>query len=113
MKKIRAARPSHIAFSKMVAAMVDEPKSIEELVEVSGLCVTTVRHYVLTLRRERAVRVAEWQSDRRSHLSVAAYQVGSGGDAAKPKAQKTAAGDRWRDWENRRLLAQAFGLVAA
>lgn len=109
--KYRAARPAHLAISKMVAAMVDSPKSIEDLVEASGLCVTTVRHYVLTLRREKAVRVAEWQADRRGHLSVAGYQVGSKADAQRPKPSPTAATERWRAWEKRFQANEPFRLL--
>lgn len=110
---MKPCRPSHIAISKMVAAMVSGPQSIEDLVEASGLCVTTVRHYVLTLRKEKAVRVAEWQADRRGHLSVAGYAMGNRPDAPKPVRGLSEAGKRWKDWESRKNQAQVLRLIAA
>jgi hypothetical protein len=97
----------------MVAAMVKEPQSIEDLIEVSGLCVTTVRHYVLTLRREKAVCIAEWQADRRGHLSVAAYKVGNRPDATKPKNDRNDAGKRWQAWEQKQMQKALMQRIAA
>lgn len=110
---MRVARPAHLAIAKMLAAMIEEPKSIEDLVEASGLCVTTVRHYVLTLRKEKAVRVAEWQADRRGHLSVAAYQVGNAPDKKRVRETPSEATLRWRQWEQRRNQVEALRLLAA
>jgi hypothetical protein len=109
----RAARPSHIALSKMVAAMVSEPQSIDDLVEVSGLCVTTVRHYVLTLRKEKGVRIAEWQASRRGHLAVAAYAIGNRPDAVRPKNERNDAGKRWQAWEQKQAQKALMQRIAA
>lgn len=84
---IRPSRCGHIAIGKMLAALLDGPQSVEELVEASGLCSTTVRHYVLTFRKLKAVRIAEWQPDRRNRLTVPAYAIGKGRDAVRKVAR--------------------------
>lgn len=112
MSKIRPDRIAHISVAKLIAAMSAAPTSIEDLAEASGLCITTVRHYVIALRKEGAAFVGEYQADRRGNLSVKGYSIGKGKDAAKPKATPTAASSRWRAWADRRQQATTLRLIA-
>lgn len=112
MKQKVPSRAMHIAIGKMLGAMVQAPQSIQDLVEVSGLNVTTVRHYVIAWRKAKAVYVAEWQADQRSHLSIAAYSLGSKKDAVRQRG-KTPAAIRWKQWEEKKAQQVLMQRLAA
>lgn len=76
-------RVGHVAIAKMIAAMSKTPATVEDIVQASGLCDVTVRAYVLTFRKEKAIRVAEWHLDARGRQSRPAYLLGGGPDAKK------------------------------
>lgn len=76
-------RPGHVAVAKMLAAMSKSPATVEDIVKASGLCEVTVRAYILTFRKEKAIRVAEWYLDSRGRQTRPAYLLGGGPDAKK------------------------------
>lgn len=80
-------RISHLSLVRMIKAMQEEPLTVYELAEASGLTPVTVRQYVLTMHREKACHVGHWEQDGRGRYSTAAYVLGKGKDAAKPKAR--------------------------
>lgn len=77
-------RISHIAIAHMFGALMSgQPQSVEDLVHASGLCDTTVRHYIKTFRRMKVIRIARWTVGKNGRLNLAMYAPGSGKDAAR------------------------------
>lgn len=86
MRARRPTRPGHLAVCKLFAALLEGPQTIAELVDVSGLCDTTVSGYVRALRREGAAHISCWRLDERDRLTVPVYALGKGRDAARRHA---------------------------
>ena len=80
----RTRRPLNaIAAARLVGMLLHDACSLDELIDETGLCRTTVSHYVRALRREHAVYVGHWERDRLGRLTVAHWRLGSGTDAEK------------------------------
>ena len=79
----KRSRVGHMAVAMLMAAMLDGPKTYAELCEASGLNQTSVRGYIMALRKFKAARIAEWQTDSRNRLTVAAFALGKGTDAVR------------------------------
>lgn len=74
-----------MAVGTMIAALCEAPYSAQELAELSGLTIQTVRHYLNTLKKVGAVHIAEWHEDPHGARSIRAYMVGNNPDAKKPQ----------------------------
>lgn len=89
MRKMNAKRTA-----QMISMLLEDAYTIKQLSETVGLRNNVVREYVNAMRntKPRLVRVAEWVEGRAGirPLWVAAYQIASGKDAARP-AKKSGA----------------------
>lgn len=76
-----------VCLAKMIAALVDGPCTADELVDVSGLAKATVYAYMRAMRKEGAVYISGWESDRMGRDAHMIYKLGRGTD--KPRRTKT------------------------
>ena len=88
-KEMRGA----IQFAKLVGLLLVPPKgeaglSYDDLADLTGLHVHTVRRYVLAMREARPRRVAYisgWDLDVRGNPSIRLFRLGDKADTPRPK----------------------------
>ena len=86
-KEMRGA----VLFAKLIGLLMlpdSEPgRSYNELAEESGLCVHTVRRYVLAMReaRPKVAYICGWDLDVRGNPSIRLFKLGNKRDAPRPK----------------------------
>lgn len=97
------------AYAVAIAALMDGECTIAELVQESGLGVTTVRKLVAALRRREIVYVAAWEKDRAGRSSIAAYAIGRGHRDVRRPSGKSAKQRKTEYDARRRLLALERG----
>lgn len=99
MRKMNAKRTA-----RMVSMLLEDAYTIKQLSEAIDLSENVVREYVYALRntKPRLVRVAEWVEGRAGirPIWVAAYQLASGKDAARPP--KKSGAERCREYRQRK-----------
>lgn len=101
-------RLNAVSIAKLIKAMQEEAVTVHELVEVTGLCLFTVRHYVLTLHREQACHIKHWEQDSRGRFTTPAYTLGVGKDAKRPKMSESERAKRYRAKLAHAALLQAM-----
>jgi DNA-binding IclR family transcriptional regulator len=106
------SRVGHLAVGMLIAALMDGPKTQEELSEDTGLNRTTVRGYLQTFRKLKVAHIAEWQPDARNRMTVAAWKLGKGKDAVRRAAKRDNAA-RMRDYATRKKMNNVLHLLAA
>jgi predicted ArsR family transcriptional regulator len=109
--KCGASRIGHICIAKMIGALLHGPQTVAELSELSGLSEYTVRRYVTALRKERAVHIDSWEEDSAGRVTAAAYCLGDGTDAKRPKRPRSNA-IRMRQYRERRRQAAMNNALA-
>ena len=110
--KIKPSRVGHIAVMQMAYALHTGPQTVADLIELTGLCSTTLRHYVLTGRKQKVLYVAEWHADERGRLTAPAYAFGKKHDAARTPMKRDNA-ERMRAYAQRDKFNQTLHLLAA
>ena len=106
------SRVGHLAVGMLIAALMDGPKTQEELSEDTGLNRTTVRGYLQTFRKLKVAHIAEWQPDARNRMTIAAWKLGKGKDAIRRPAKRDNAA-RMRSYALRKKMNNVLHLLAA
>lgn len=102
-------RINAVSLSKFIVAMQDAPCTYADLVEATGLCKVTVRHYLLALHKEGGCHIVGWEKNSRGADTAAVFVLGRGRD--KPRERKTCA-DRsraYREKVNHLAMIRATG----
>lgn len=73
-----------VLFARMLTMMRDDPCTVSDIVEETGLHPTTVREYCRELHKHRIISVASWIILPLSKTRVPVYQLGDQRDAKKP-----------------------------
>lgn len=93
----------------MLQALLDGPHTYEELAEVCGLHVQTIRRWLVPFRRpttdghDRLVRIAEWRPDKLGITRRPAFAWGSARDAKRTPLSNA---ERQRRVRQRRKMAR-------
>jgi predicted ArsR family transcriptional regulator len=95
-------RTGHIALGKFLALLLDEPSTVDEIAEYSGLSTQTIRSYIRTWRKEQIIYVAGWQEDTRGRLTHKSYQLGRSADVPRPRVRLSQAERARRQRERRK-----------
>jgi len=93
-KPIKRRRINAVSVTLMLKMLQEGPATVHDLREPTGLCLFTVRGYVLTMYREGVIRIAEWEQDSRGRYVTAAYVMGPGKDCKKPAPKNRSALNR-------------------
>lgn len=101
-------RLNAVSIAKLIKAMQEEAVTVHELVEVTGLCLFTVRHYVLTMHREQVCHIKHWEQDSRGRFTTPAYTLGAGKDAKKPKVSESERAKKYRARQKQAAFLQAM-----
>jgi DNA-binding transcriptional ArsR family regulator len=81
----------------ILRALTEEPSSVAELMEISGLSKCTVQNYLLALRKAKLIYVAAWESDPNGRMNTPCYKWGSDkSDVKKPMMTKAEIAKRYR-----------------
>lgn len=108
MRKMNAKRTA-----QMVSMLLEDAYTIKQLSEAIDLSENVVREYVYALRntKPRLVRVAEWVEGRAGirPIWVAAYQLASGKDAARPP--KKSGAERCREYRQRKRAKKVQAIL--
>jgi len=91
---IKRRRINAVSVTLMLKMLQYGPETVHDLREATGLCVITVRNYVLTMHREGVVRIAHWEQDSRGRYVTKAYVMGPGKDVKKPAPKNRSALNR-------------------
>jgi predicted transcriptional regulator len=78
-------RVGAIAIAKMLALVMEECYSVEEISEECGLAVQTIRRYMKELYKNKVIHIADWTEDVRGIRTVKVWGFGDKPDAEKPK----------------------------
>lgn len=105
-------RCGHLCVAKMLKALTEGDQTVEDLVEVSGLCDVTVRAYVLTFRKEKAIHVSGWDVDRRGRVTRPAYSIGEKKDVVR-KVVPINGAERARKYRERKRISRIMLALAA
>jgi predicted ArsR family transcriptional regulator len=96
-------RTGHIALGKFLALLLgDEPSTVDDISEHSGLSPQTIRSYIRTWRKEGIIFVAAWEEDTRGRMTHKAYQLGRSADVPRPRVRLSPAERARRQRERRR-----------
>lgn len=99
-------RNNPLKMEQMRTALVEKPRTYDELAEISGLSKIAVARWVHQHRTESVglIHISGYAKDVRGRLFVPQFSWGAGSDAQRPGYQRTAA-DRMRDMRARRTAA--------
>lgn len=106
-------RVNCIALTKMVKAMQEGPHTLHDMVEVTGLAIMTVRHYVLSMHAEQVVHIDHWEQDSRDRYTTPAYVMGPGKDAKRPVVGQKESNRRYRARQQMKRVLDALQGTAA
>lgn len=84
----KPVRLGALSMAKVVRALLDKPRSVPELMDVSGLSTNTVHEYMRALRKEGVVHIGAWRRDATGRESLRVFKFGPGKDAARAKKSK-------------------------
>lgn len=104
-------RINALSVVKMMRALQADACTTHELVEVSGLCLVTVRRYVLTLHSEGVAYIEHWEQDRRGTYTTPAYRLGCHKDAVRPKKSQSLRCKEWRARKKHQAVTAALAGV--
>lgn len=80
-------RINAIALSKLIVTMQDMPCTYHDLVDATGLNITTIRHYLLALHKEGGCYICGWEKNSRGIDCTPVFSLGRGRD--KPRERKS------------------------
>lgn len=95
MKKV--IRVNAIAIAEMLKAAQEGIYTSNELVEISGLSINTVRGYMSVLHKAGVVHICDWEEDPRGNRTRKVFKLGKGKDAPKPKLSMQEVNRRYRE----------------
>lgn len=84
-RRKNSVRVNATAVAQMIGRMIQEPATAFELVEISGLSLNTVRHYLNALRKAKAAYIYDWTECRTGVRTTKVWAVGDKPDAKKPQ----------------------------
>jgi transcription initiation factor IIE alpha subunit len=87
MPTIKRHLANATAFATVISAMLDEPMTVAELQEITGLHVNTTRKLVNALHG-KVTFIERWTTDSLGRYMVAEYRVGRKPDAKKPEGAR-------------------------
>lgn len=102
----------HIALGHLISALLEGEQTVPDLHERTGLCASSLRHYMQVFRQMRLVYVAGWHCDKRGRLTVRAYSLGREKDAIK-KVTPINRAELARKYRARKRQQQMIQLLAA
>jgi DNA-binding IclR family transcriptional regulator len=80
----RQTKIGALSVAKLIACLIENPSTLEELTEASGLRPQTARNYLMAMHRERCLHVASWDMDGRGGYTRKVWRLGYGVDAKRP-----------------------------
>lgn len=98
-----------IAQAQMIRMLLEEPHSLTEIAEETGLHYVTVCGYTRALHRAGALHIAGWGEDRRGRSCVKLYKLGRGRDVKRTPLTQA---DRQRRARAKKRMATLLGLVS-
>lgn len=98
-----------IAQAHMIKMLLEEPHSLTEIAEETGLHYVTVCDYTRALHKVGAAHIAGWDEDRRGRACVKLYKLGKGKDV---KRQPVTAAERQRRARAKKQMAKLLGVAA-
>lgn len=102
--------PELVALAPVIQALIDEPRTIQELCEIGGHARGTINRLIAHCRDIKFVRVAEWNVAI-SGPPYPSFAIGSAADAKRPKPMGNT--EACRRYMERRKQALHFGKLAA
>lgn len=103
-----------MSFALMMDALTDDACSIPELMEHTGLHVTTVRDYTRELHKLGVIHIAAWEKDDFNRYNVRFYALGRKKDVPKPAPSKgSVRAKAYRAAKQNRLIPFAIAGVLA
>lgn len=76
------------AYSYVIAALVDGPRTRPELMEVSGVGGSLASRLIDALRARGVLYVSGWAPDARGYLTIKEYSLGRGQDVPCPRMSR-------------------------
>lgn len=102
-------RLTHVLYAKLVRALIDGPCTYEDLVDETGLHVTTLVSAIRALRNEKLVRVCDWLPNGRDVRCVMVFEWAPGKrDVPMPRMTVAQRAKRYRDNTAKRALTQGM-----
>ena len=87
-RRKNSVRVNATCVAQMIGRMIEEPSTIYELIEISGLSLNTVRLYLNTLKKAKAVYIHDWTENRFGVRTTKVWAIGNKPDAKKPPRKK-------------------------
>jgi hypothetical protein len=105
-------RLNALSAAKAIARLIDpqNPATLADLIEATGLSLVTLRRYVHALHAEGVAYIAAWEHDSTGRPTIPAYALGGKRDAQRPKKPKSLTN---KEQHERRKLAKMLGLQRA
>ena len=85
MTRRAPVRINALVVGKLVAHMQQNPTSVHDAMEITGLGLKAARGFLLRLHAEKAARVVAWELDSLNRYTTKVYLLERGPDAKKPK----------------------------
>ena len=95
-------RLNALAFALMVKAVYQQPRTLHEIAEITGLHLWTVRHYIKALHQQELLHITKWDKDGLGRDVTPYWSFGLGIDV--PREHKTGA---QKQRERRKRLREA------
>lgn len=93
-------RMQPILYARMLVMMRDDPCTVADLVEETGLHIKTVREFTRQMHQHRIISVASWVIVPLSRTRVPVFKLGDDRDAKRPPPLP--ASIRQMNWRRRR-----------
>lgn len=92
----KVIRLNAITNAQLIKYLLEGIYTNQELSEITGLCVRTIRTYVSAMHKAGALHISSWKKDSIGHYSMCVYKIGEGKDAKKPKMTDSEIRKRYR-----------------
>ena len=115
MAQKKPIRLNALSCALLMRALIDEPCTVRELMDVSGLARHTVWRYLRALVKVKVIRVAEWESDSLGRPQIPAYMMGAGKDVPRPKQPRDRRARRVQRYQRevqRAMIQMSAGAMA-
>lgn len=111
MTRRNAIRVNAIAIAELMLGLQDGCHTMQELSDMCGLSIQTVRNYCKQLHKRSLVHIVDWREDKHGGRTLRVYELGEGIDVKRPAPRSRA--EACAKWRAKQKAAKMLQRMAA
>jgi hypothetical protein len=103
-ERSRVHKVNQESYAVLFKALMADPHTAHEMVEISGLHIITVQHLMRIFKRHKIVHIVGWEKDSLGRDTTPVFAFGTGRDTPRTKLTQAQRTEAYRQRQRLKLL---------